>query len=193
MRLFSNFLQMLDRRIQQAGEPYVAFGIFGIVNYLMYYPWSVWQSGSLQYPYLYRHLFDLVISTLLILKNRWPVKLVKYQPLFFYFCVLFTSPYSNALYFMQHGLTLTTVANSMLVLLIMILVLDWLSFIILLILGILAAYIVYHLTTGPLPFTFTEISNFLYTLMCTIFVAVFFQRMLAANRHNQQIEKKENA
>jgi hypothetical protein len=189
MKLFSNFLELLHRRVQLAGEPYIAFGIYCLVNYMTYYFSSVWMLHTLKYEYLYRHIFDIALSILLLLKNRWPKYLVKYQPLFLYFCMFFMLPYSNILYFMQYPLGTDTIANSMLVLVIMILVMDWASLIIMLVLGIVVSYIVYRITAGPLSLPFSQINPSLYTFLWTVLTIVFLSRMIAVNRHNQKFEK----
>ncbi|MSP53932.1 MAG: HAMP domain-containing histidine kinase [Gammaproteobacteria bacterium] len=83
--------------------------------------------------------------------------------------------------------------NGMLFLFIFILIMDWLSFIILLVLGIVAAYVIHYLIVGHNQFNVDDLKIVAITYIWTIFVGALFSRNISRNRQNLQLQKQLSA
>src|SRR3989338_6829064 len=140
----------LKKRAEESQAPYFIFGLFGLINYPTFY--IVWKDFM---PNEYNNLILRLIATVLCLPlichTRWPNGLKVYLPLYWYITVLYCLPFFGTFMFLMNHGSSTWFLNGMLVLFLLILIVDWLTFFILLLFGIILGVIIYQLWVGPLP------------------------------------------
>ncbi len=140
------FFAILNIRTEGEVKQAILFGIFGVINFPTFY--FVWHDLSPQrYDSLTLRLVATFLCLLLALRNLWPPRLKPFFGVFWYaslvYCLSFFGTY---MLLRNHGSPMW-VTNAMLVLMLLTILLDWLSFTIVLLLGILIAILVYILQT----------------------------------------------
>lgn len=141
-------LQWFSQRVENTGAPYVVFGIFGIINYPVCY--VMFQSVVPQEynPFSFR-LIAGILCVPLALKNYWPQKLRNFLPLYWYLTILYCLPFFGAYMLLMNNASDEWLMNKVLGLFLLILIVDWLMFILLLIVGVSLAFILYLFSTPP--------------------------------------------
>lgn len=135
-----------SERVDDFGAQYLIFGIFGLLNYPLYY--IIWKYFSYQ---SYENLFLRIIATLLCLfltlNKFWPKNLRFWLPTYWYITLLFCLPFFFCFMLLKNHASDVWLMSTTIVLVLLMLLVDWLSFIILLSLGIFLAWFCYHLTS----------------------------------------------
>lgn len=148
------FAKKLNRyisvKVEDFGAQYEIFGIFGLLNYPLYY--IVWRFFSFQ---SYENLSLRVVATLLCLfltiNKYWPKKLQIWLPSYWYVTLLFCLPFFFSFMLLKnHALDIWLMSTTLVLVLLMLLV-DWLSFIVLLTVGVSLAWSSYYFTS-VIPF-----------------------------------------
>ncbi len=140
------FAYILNIKAESEERQAILFGIFGIINFPTFY--FVWHDLSPQrYDSLTLRLIATFLCLLLALRIYWPVKLRPLFGIFWYaslvYCLSFFGTY---MLLRNHGSPMW-VTNAMLVLMLLTILLDWIGFTIVLILGIIIAVVTYMLQT----------------------------------------------
>jgi signal transduction histidine kinase len=102
-------------------------------------------------------------------------------------------PYITAYSFLENYSNEISILNSMLALFILILIVDWSSFLILLFLAISAAYIKYNFIYHLPPIKFKDIETSIYTFVFTILAGILFSRNAARSRANLILQQQLDA
>lgn len=137
---------MLDQRIDECGAPMITFGVFGAINFPIFYlVW--WLYGEVEASNFIMRLIAFLLCIPLIFKNYLPQKILRYLSLYWYFTLFYTLPFFGSYMFLSHHGSIIWLTNGMVGLFWLILVTDWLSFTILLPLGVLAG-VCYFLAEG---------------------------------------------
>lgn len=86
------FRASIEKRVEEFGAQYTAFGLFGIINYpLFYIVWKYYgQTGYENFPL---RLIAALLSALLLLENYWPKNLKRWLPVYWYVTLLFCLPF----------------------------------------------------------------------------------------------------
>ncbi len=150
VKLIYRLRDVVANRTNTFGPQYFAFGVFGIVNYLLFY--IVWRYISTEsYENLTLRIIATVLCTLLILYKYWPRYLKPWLPLYWYITLLFCLPFFFTFLLLKNNLSNVWLMSTTVVMVWLMLLVDWLSFVVLLFLGVLLAWVSYRLTThGPL-------------------------------------------
>ena len=94
--LFLKYKRSIDKRVDDFGVSYKSFGIFGVLNYPIYY--VIWKCSSSD---LYENLGLRATATLLcvglLLKDYWPPKLKSWFSLYWLATVTFCLPFFSFL------------------------------------------------------------------------------------------------
>jgi len=177
--LINRFKQTIDQRVENFGAQYIAFGIFGILNYPIYY--LIWKFGSYQsYENLGLRITCTLLCAGLLLKRYWPKKLLSWFSVYWLFTLGFCLPFF--FFFMMlknNGATVWLMSANTIVFWVLLLV-DWLSYICIFSLGIVFAFAAYYFTT-PLPmvptsYTWGVVAQFLGSFIVVAFFARNKQR-----------------
>jgi signal transduction histidine kinase len=182
------FLSAMDKRAKDSDAQMIAFGIFGIINYPLFY--FVWSTIS-QQPYENVGLRSLAgfLSLGLLLKKYWPQKLQAYLPIYWYLTLLFCLPFFCTFMFLKNQGSEGWVLNGMLVLFLLILIVDWVSFAWLLTVGIITGSVYYLFLFGKISI----INDDLFGPFSSYIVAIIIGMVFSRNRENLRLKEKVNS
>jgi signal transduction histidine kinase len=188
MKKLTNYLKRLkssiDNHFEMSTPPILIFGLFGTINFPLFY--FIWRYVT---PNENSDFFMRIIATILclflVLKDYWPKQLRPYLAIYWYFTVTFTLPFFGMYSFLENQGSAMWLTNIMLVLFWMTLSLDWLSFIILLMTGLLAGILTYHFTQGPIHVKSADLFPTIINYLWAIVTAAAFSH----NREKLQIAK----
>ncbi len=145
-KIFNKFFEFINQRVEAFGAQYIILGIFGILNYPIYY--LIWKYYSYQsYENVWLRLIATFLCLFLLLKNYWPKKIKKYFSLYWiltiWFCLSF---FFFFMLFKNNGATVWLMSTNT-ILFWLALIVDWVLYIIILLTGIVFALLSYYLTT----------------------------------------------
>ena len=145
-----NFLWTINQKINEHAkkftQPYLTFAIFGIITYPFYY-W-LWQATSSHgYESLGLRLIVVFLCVLLALKEYWPEQCKVFFPLFWYATLLYSLPFLFTFFLLKNHMSYTSSMNTMTVLVLSILLLDFFSLLIILTLGITLGLFCFFVTS----------------------------------------------
>ena len=193
-----NFLDRILCKLKIYGEeygfPYVLFSCYMLFNYIGFYPWWIITTKNAHFPFLKFHIVSFLFVLALSLKKFWPTKLLKFYTLLWYITLIWCLPFSNA-FFLFHKITNpnTVIIDDMLAIFTLILIVDWLSFVIILISGILCAWLVQHYIYGSNTIHLIELRSSLFTILWAICIGILFSRNSSRYRQNFQLQKQLSA
>ena len=148
-------------QVTKYGAPYMLFGGFFILNYVL--PYFMWTHDS---PQVYDLMFMLrlvggILCTLLIVQEKWPKFLLPYMPTFWHLTILYCLPFtSTMMFFLTQGSTEWLINIAIIIILLFILV-DWVTALVLGMLGISLAAMFYKLFVGEIHFSLDFSSKYL--------------------------------
>lgn len=138
------FQQSMLRSMEEVEEEIPIIGIVGVVGLLLYfYIWTVVFPQD--YDNLSMRLFGAFLCLGLVFKNRWPARLNKYFPWWFYFTAWYTLPFFSTFLLLKNDYATVALMVSMMSLFLLILLVDWLSLNVLFFGGVLSAIGLYQL------------------------------------------------
>lgn len=154
LRWINRLAELSERRVEEYGARYVAFGAFSVANYLVpMYMWSEWHSNEVS-VYTVR-IIAILLSFMLLVSDSWYESYKKYRPLFWHFTVMFCLPFLVTFMTIFDGMTLFWVINANIAILLGLILLDFKSFAIIypigVTLGILTSYLLGHTIHSELP------------------------------------------
>lgn len=134
-------LKICEEKTTSYDAPYVAVGVFSLINYVV--PHFMWDFSLVDSSMFYFRFFAGILASGLLVKDYWPVAAQKYLPLYWYGVVAFCLPFLASYALFMNGGTIWWVVNLCLVMLVLAMIVDSISFIVLLIFGITAAFFVF--------------------------------------------------
>ncbi len=174
----SRVIQYSKQRVNRYGAPYILFGIFCCVNYI--FPYFMWGHADLvgQNLSLYFRITGTVACGIILLKDQWSVFLLTYLPTFWHFTLLYCLPFTSTVMFLiTQGSTewLINVAISILFLVVLV---DWLTFIILAVLGLVLGLCFYQVAVGPIHLSLDFSTSYLlvYQVIFATLIGLLFAR-----------------
>ncbi len=157
MNFFIALRKEINHRIALFGDQMIPFGIFGLISFPLYY--GFWVYLSLQY---YENaLLRTMVTGLcvpLVLKKQWPKFLMPWQGCYWYLSLLLSLPFFFTFMLLKNHFSNVWLMSTTLVMVWLMLLVDWASFVVLLLLGILMAWIAYEFTQ-PYPFAISPYFN----------------------------------
>lgn len=183
---FSRLVLICKKKTDEIEPQYIAFGIFGIINYpLSYFMWHD-VIPQLYNPFSLRLIAGLLCVPL-VLKNYWPPKIRPYLPLYWYTTLLYCLPFFATFMLLKNHLSNAWLMNLVLGLLLFILLVDWLSFFMLLFIGGFVGWLCYALTDNTLSYSLNgnSISLAMYMYLFVVIIVGVFSR----NKENVAKEK----
>lgn len=132
--LFHKIVLLAEKKVQENGEQYTAFGLFVVVTYPMYY--FFWIYFSVQpYSNLILRIIAATLCLILALNKFWPVKTKKYLPLYWYVTLLYCLPFFFTYMVIENLFSPIWLANSILAFYWLMLFVDFRSFVFIFFLG----------------------------------------------------------
>lgn len=186
--VFKKVLDFSTKRVDLFGAQYKAYGIFGVLNfpigYFILHDFLKQECESMGIRFI---AFLLCIP--LVVHHRWPRNLKKYLPLYWHGVILYSLPFFGTYMLLQSNVSLEWLTNISIALLLFILLVDWLSAIIITLLGVLIGVLVYALTHSFADFYIKSIAsdfNLVFNqYSCIIIFGIFF------SRHKEIVKLKE--
>ena len=147
---FSTVKKDIQRRVEAYGEQYLAFGIFGAINYPIFY--IVWFYLSQQsYESFTLRAIATALCVPLIFHRYWPKTVKSWLPVYWYATLTFCLPFFFTYMLLKNHASDVWLMSTTVVMVWLMLLVDAFSFLIILLVGTLSAWVVYKLTTIP-PF-----------------------------------------
>ena len=188
MNIVSSILNLVNKRVKQFGAQYFTFAIFGLINYPL----------AFIYEYLVHHNSDGLlirsVSTLLCLGLFFKDKIFvnvysKYLSLYWYFVIMVNVTMLTTLLLMQNNFSLGYLVNFNIGVIILILLVDWLSFLVIQVIGIAIAVLIYYIQHQSIPVLPSSeyINLFFYMFSCIVVLGSIFTRNKEI--YNAQVQK----
>ncbi|HEX4045336.1 MAG TPA: histidine kinase dimerization/phospho-acceptor domain-containing protein, partial [Gammaproteobacteria bacterium] len=175
--MFNKLKEIMEDRAEESETRMFLFGIFGLIAYLPYYLINQHLLTATQFDSFWLRVSIAILCLFLVLKNYWPMNLRKFLPIYWYLVLMYSMPFFLAyMTLMNHGAT-AWVMNLLAITILMMLLVDWVSYTILLVGGIFLAYIAFILATygifvyQPGVIGYHDIIN---TLIPTIIMGIIF-------------------
>ncbi len=171
-------LHYSQRQVAQYGATYLPFGLFCCMNFI--FPYFMW-SHALQGMHdlmLYLRILGAILCGLLIVKDKWPQSLLQYLPTFWHLTLLYCLPFTSTVMFLLTQGSVEWLINIALTIMFLIVLVDWLSFVILSALGVTLGLLFYQLAIGPITLQLDFSTGYLlvYTCVFATLIALIFAR-----------------
>ena len=146
-----NLLNRLNRHGEEYGFPFVLFSWYLVVNYLLDYPFDIYYVGLNHDPHLIAELIAASLSLILALKKFWPEKVKKFYTLCWFSLIIWCLPLREVITFLGDAYpNYMIVVDIMLLIFVLVLIMDWLSFVIVWVTGISLGLLIYYFSNEPI-------------------------------------------
>jgi len=176
MPLINTFAELADQRVKRYGAQYRTFAIFGLINYPLAYLYEVFVQHN--QVGLWFRLVSTILCTILFLKDKWPEKLKKFLPLYWYITLTIGIPVMAGYMLPANNFSIEWLTNFNVSVIIMVLVIDTFAAFVLEIVGITIGALIFYLIGGSVNYEAnTEyLSLNLYMLFCIVLFGTIFTR-----------------
>lgn len=168
-----NFWISLTQRAKDSESSYVPLGYLFFFGYMgWYFFWLIVQPEAYENAPL--RVIGSLLGLPLILKDKWPKKIQFLMPAYWYGTLIYLMPFFFSFMLFKNDYSVIWQLNGITALVLLILVTDWLSVALIIIIGVTIGWICYILTT-PTPYVPPNlggvISNYLaIVLFCGLFM-----------------------
>jgi len=172
LKLLHKFNDILNVRVNNFCPQFFVFAVFGIINYPIYY--IIWTlNNQNNYEDFALRLIATLLCLGLLLKNKWPVWLNKWLPLYWYITLAYCLPFFFTYMWLHNPESKIWVMTFTSISFWLVLLTDLLSAFVLLFIGIAAAILLFLLNYDAsfLPSYFYELAP--EYIGCLIVIAIF--------------------
>jgi signal transduction histidine kinase len=170
---FNNFRLTIEQRVENFGAAYIAFGIFGILNYPIFYLiWIYYNTHG--YESFALRATATILSAILLLKNYWPKILRPWLPVYWYLTLMFCLPFFFFFMLFKNDGASVWLMSSNTILFWLILMVDWASYFGIFLTGFLLACFLYVLTTPGFILNLAEWWGVAAQFVASFIVVAFF-------------------
>jgi signal transduction histidine kinase len=159
--IFINFIrqiaQLSEKRVFQFGAQYRSFSIFTMVNYPISFL-ILFFLGSQDKESFWLRILACFICIPILFHTRWSAKLKCYLPLYWHFSLLYCIPFFATVMILRNNFSLEWMLNMLLGIFIFVLLVDWLTFLVLLSLGVTLGIIFYLCSGGSLEILYANMN-----------------------------------
>ena len=135
-------IDLIKKRVDSFGEQYFLFGVFGIINYPIFYMlWTL--SSSNAYENFTLRLIATLLCVPLVFHKKWPKTLSHWKPAYWYVTLTFCLPFFFVFMLLMNDGADVWLMSTTIVMVWLILLVDAFSFIVLLIVGICLAILTF--------------------------------------------------
>ncbi|MEM7383287.1 MAG: sodium:solute symporter family protein, partial [Bacteroidota bacterium] len=186
-----------QEQVAKYGAPYILLGVFYIVNYIV--PYFMWEHDSARsYTLmLYLRFIGAMACGLLVVKDKWPSFLVPYLPIFWYCTLLYCIPFTNTVMFLLTQGSVEWLINVAIAIMFLIVLVDWLSFVLLTVAGIALGFLFYTQVVGPLDIQLDFSTRYLlvYQGIFATLIGLLFarRRQQRAEQQHRTLQAREQA
>lgn len=184
MNMISFLFSLLSKRIDVSDTLIKIVGIFGIFNYPFFY-FIQQLSLTEEREFLFLRITCSVICIPLLLIDYWPNALKKYKIFYWYFSICYIIPFFSTYMFIENYGSMMWFTKVIIGLFWLVLITDWLTFLIILPLGVLSGWMAHYLISGPPQID----KNVMIGLSINYFWAVLIGTVFSRNKENVQQER----
>ena len=172
---FKKIVYQINQHAEKTGNPYIAFGIFGVITYPLYY--FIWAYTNTQgYENLTLRLIAAFLCVPLIFKEKLPKKILRLLPIYWYLTLLYSLPFLFTFLILKNGLSYPWVLNGMTVVVLSVLLLDLIPLLIILPIGIIGGVTCFKLTSTENIASYDNLPVIIITYLSVIFFGAVFAR-----------------
>ncbi|WP_039458936.1 sodium:solute symporter family transporter [Candidatus Jidaibacter acanthamoebae] len=175
---FKTASSYLKTNLDKFSTNYLMFGIFCCINYTVpYFMWT-YQKPENYLLMLLMRLIAGILCTGLLVKDYWPEKIKKYFSIYWYITVLYCLPFMTTIMFMLMEAHIEWLINLTLAIMLLTMLVDWISFIVILITGTILGYLFYRIAIGvpDIPTDFDTIYLLIYVCVFSSLIGLLFVR-----------------
>ena len=199
MYLLNKLNKYLQQRVNKFGAQYFTFAIFGIINYPVALAYEIFIDHNTNSITL--RLVALSLCFILLVKNHWPEKFKKYLPLFWYLTIVISLPIMTTFLLLKNNLSLGWLINFNIGVMIVILLLDSITFLVIELIGISIGTCLFFLLGNTITYQVNadHLSLFIYIFLSVVIYGTVFSRNKEIFNHfaqkakddlNESLEKK---
>lgn len=188
-RIFAKMLDFSTKRVELFGAQYKAYGIFGLINFPIAY--------FILHDFLHQECENVgirLVAALLCIPLAFhdylPITLKRYLPLYWHIVLLYSLSFFGTYMLLQSNVSLGWLTNISIALILMILLMDWLSLLIILFMGIIIGIVTYFFFHSFSDFYIRASLDDFYLAFnqysCIIAFGIFF------SRHKEIVKLKES-
>lgn len=183
MPSINNFIKALTQKALASEHQYIPLAIIGLISFIGYY--FIFHSvESTEYESITIRIIGGSICLLLLLKNYWPQKIRWLLPWFWYFTLLYCFPFFFTFMAFKNPNSNVWITATVTGLFFLMLLVDWLTLIILIILGVSASWVLYVMTSTNIE------SQILFIKTLPTYFTVIAAGGLFLYRHSQVEQEK---
>ena len=180
----SNIVLYSTSKVKKIGAPHITFGIFCCVNYVV--PFFMWttESNALDYPMMISlRIAAGFLCVGLLLKEFWPKSVQKYFPVYWHFTLMFCLSFLTTVMFLIMNANIEWLINVALAIMLLAMLVDWLSFVIISVLGVSLGLLSYTYFIGTPTFykDFHSIYLLCYVCIFASAIGIIFARRKELN------------
>lgn len=149
MDILRNLFVLVSQRKSDISDKLMkTFGVFGVINFPFFYSLNkIFLEKQNEFILLRLSCFILCVPLLLI--DYWPISIKKYKNIYWYFSIFYCLPFFVTYMFIENFGSNMWFTKAIIGLLWLVLITDWLTFIVILSAGVLAGWVAHYLINGP--------------------------------------------
>ncbi len=175
-------ISQLAKGAEESKSQYIPLAVLGIINFPLFY--FFWASSNQPYEDVLLRAIGFFLCIILAFKDYWPKKIQWLLPVYWYCVLIYTLPFFFTFMLLKNNASTEWQITVMSGLILLMLLVDWLGFFIVTIIGVSLGYIAYVIATHT--FTIPAISTGVLLTYGYIFI---FGIIFAHNKDKIQIEK----
>lgn len=165
LQSFSNFNNFLNERAYSYGMPAQTFCSFLIISYI--FPFLIWHEQQ-SYNLIIIKFISGILASCFLLKDIWAERFKSYEAIYWYIMLLISLPVLSVITICDSGFTDGSLVISSLSVLLLSLLVDWVMFLILMVLGYICGVIYFFL-----PHSYVMLNLYEYGYSWTIYTVIF--------------------
>lgn len=184
MNTAKKLFSLLSKRTEVSDTLIKTFGFFGAFNFPFFY--LVRQlSFTEEREFLFFRLTCFLICIPLLLLDYWPRALRQHKIIYWYFSICYCFPFFSTYMLIENYGSTIWFTKVILALFWLVLITDWLTFLIILPLGILMGYLVHYFINGPAQIDMDVFVGLSVNYLWAVLIGTVFSRI----KDNTQSEK----
>lgn len=177
VKFFNSIFDHLRVKAAESDELIALFGIFGAINFPLFYFVGCYFFHEDYYDGLGMRLIATIACLFLIFVKQWPPHFHTFKHWVWYGTLTYAAPFFVTFEFLKSGGSQEGILNIVLVLFFLICALDWLSFSVVTFTGATLAALLFRLTSGPFNLYSKDLfMTFIHGAFVIITALVFLRR-----------------
>ena len=138
------------RKLAQYGDNSTLFALFLSLNYMVpFFMYRYSNPGTYGWIMAIKSI-SIFLCLGLLLKPYWPSKFLRYFPVYYHLTLLYCLPFVTTFLFLLEECSIEWIVNVALTIMFLIVLVDWISFMILTVLGVVLGLLFYTQIVGPI-------------------------------------------